>query len=631
MKKIILFTLLSAQLSLYAQFAQPTTFDSNKETMESFFLDADYIPTYYRLEMNLNPYQESFSGKTTMRFKTTQNTSLIKINAQPNLNIESIYYHSIPITNYSRNGTVLSIQIPNSLPENQLDSISISFSGNASNSSGLNLGYHSGIPIIETLAEPWHASSWWVCKDDLVDKVEQIDIFITHPSEFKAAANGVLKSFTPSGNGNTISHWRHNYSIPSYLVGIAVTNYVEYNNTVDISGTTVPIINYVYPETLSNWTNSLDAVPNYIEFLSEKFGDYPYKNEKYGHAQWNRGGGMEHSTMSFMGGFGFDLVVHELAHQWFGNKVTCSTWNHIWINEGFADYCPGLMIEELNGSNSFKNWKQNRINIITDQTWGSVYNPEENNESRIFNSRLTYRKGSMAVHLIRFILNDDPLFFQSLTNFLNDPAYSYGYASTEDLKMSLENSTNRNWDNYFNQWIYGEGHPIFDIELNHNTSSDNYSLHFEQSTSHPSVSFFETPFEIKFNGNNGQSEIRRYNLTQNNQSFLVEDLPFTVTSYIPNPNADVICEINSAELNTNEFEEFHFSVYPNPAIEQFTVQSSDRIDKIQIFNALGQIIYSNSEIQNKELKISSHSWSRGYYTIHMYSKNKKKIKKLLIK
>lgn len=343
------------------------SFVFSQNQTEGTQLDTDYKPVYYRLEMNLNPNQQAFSGTTTVHFNTTDELSLFKINARPNLNIQSITYHQNTISSYTRAGDVLNITLPELLPAGKLDSISISFSGNASTSTGLTLGEHAGVPIIETIAQPWHASSWWVCKDDLIDKVTKLDVYVTHPNEFKAASNGLLKSVTPAGNEMSTTHWQHNYAIPVYLIGIAVTNYAEYNNSVVIGGTTIPIINYLYPETMSNWTGQLDQVPSHIQFLSEKFGEYPYKNEKYGHAQWNRNGGMEHSTMSFMGKFTFNLVVHELAHMWFGDKVTCATWHDIWLNEGFADYCTGLMTEYYQGEQDFNSWKSTRVQEITSQ------------------------------------------------------------------------------------------------------------------------------------------------------------------------------------------------------------------------------------------------------------------------
>lgn len=604
------------------------------QQIENVLLETDYVPEYYRLEMTVNPNELNFSGKTTMHFTTTAELNQIEINAQPNLTIGTITYHSLPITNFTRSGNVLTINLPATIPNNQLDSIAIAFSGVANaTSSGLRRGFHNDVPVIETISEPWHGSSWWVCKDDLIDKAAKLDVYVTHPEEFKAASNGTLKSVTNAGNGNLRTHWQHNYPIPTYLVAIAVTNYTEYNNSVNINGTNMPIINYVYPETLSNWTNSLDQVPNYISFLSEKWGDYPYKEEKYGHAQWNRGGGMEHSTMSFMGNFNFGLVGHELAHQWFGNQVTCGTWHDIWINEGFAEYGDGLLTEEFLGDTEFINWKDNNIGLITAEPWGSVYNPDADNQSRIFNYRLTYAKGSMAVHLMRFMINNDDLFFQACRDILNDSELTYNYAVTEEIKTSLETSTGMNWDNYFADWIYGEGHPIFDIRVNKNPDSNEISVKFTQTPSHNSVSFFETPFEIEFRGAGGQTDTRRFELTQSPQTFFVNDLSFPVTSFIPNPGFDVICEINNTVLNNNEFETEHSNqakLYPNPARTQFTIENKFPINEVKIFDATGKIMFHSGQIDLKKVLISTQNWLTGTYMVQIHSGKNVQLKKLLI-
>lgn len=593
-----------------------------------FLLNTDYIPKYYRLEMNLNPNQSNFSGKTTMHFQTTSVLNQIQIHAQPNLTIESITYHSQNIDDYSHDGNILNFNLPVLLPANKLDSVSISFSGNASTSNGLTLGTHAEVPVIETLAEPWHASSWWVCKDDLLEKVEEIDVYIQHPTEFKAASNGSLQSVTDLGNGNSLTFWKHNYPIPAYLIGIAVTNYVEYNTSVNVGGIEMPIINYMYPETLSDWTDALDEVSTYIEFFSEKFGDYPFKNEKYGHAQWNRSGGMEHTTMSFMGKFTFNLIAHELAHQWFGNKVTCASWNDIWINEGFADYSAGLLTEHIQGDETFKEWKEIRIGQITAQNDGSVYVPNANSQSRVFDSRLTYKKASMVVHLIRFMLNDDELFLEILRNFLDHPDFSFSYASTQDFKQVLEATTQQNWGDYFDEWIYGEGHPIFTISLAKLPDSNTLILDFQQTTSHNSVEFFKTPFEIEFQGENNQKEIRRFNLTQSEQSFVITDLPFEVVSYLPNPGFDVICEVHTTNLLTTEWDEKDLQIYPNPVKKNLTIESSKPIKFIEVFSTSGQKI-KEIPVQN-QFKTQIQNWKKGVYILKISFENSSTTKKIIV-
>lgn len=606
------------------------SFVFSQNQTEGTQLDTAYKPIYYRLEMKLNPNQQAFSGTTTVHFNTTDELSLFKINARSNLNIQSISYHQNTISSYTRAGDVLNITLPEMLPSGKLDSISISFSGNSATSTGLTLGQHAGVPIIETIAQPWHASSWWVCKDDLIDKVTKLDVYVTHPNEFKAASNGLLKSVTPAENGMSVTHWQHNYAIPVYLIGIAVTNYAEYNNSVVINGTTVPIINYLYPETMSNWTDQLDQVPSHIQFLSEKFGDYPYKNEKYGHAQWNRNGGMEHSTMSFMGKFTFNLVVHELAHMWFGDKVTCATWHDIWLNEGFADYCTGLLTEYYDGEQSFQSWKSTRVQEITAQNGGSVYNPDAESESRTFNSRLTYKKGSMAAHLIRFMMNDDELYYQTLKNWLNDPEFAWGYADTEDLKAFLEAQTGNDWSNYFNDWIYGEGHPIFNILVDKTPNSNELTVRFSQTGSHSSVLFFHTPFEIEFRGSAGQKEIRRFEISAQQQNFEINDLGFNVTSFVPNPKSDVICQIAGSVLSTDELNsESEIKIYPNPVQNLLNIVSDAQIRQIEITDLSGKTIYKKSKINLNQFEVQTRNFPKGIYIIQIKTGKKLQTKKFI--
>lgn len=597
---------------------------------EGTLLETDYEPLSYRLEMNLNPYESAFSGTTTVHFNTTADLSLFKINANQNLQIQSITYHDNPISTYSRTGDVLNIPLPELIPENTLDSVSISFSGDASTSTGLTLGEHANVPVIETIAEPWHGSSWWVCKDDLIDKVNKMDIYVTHPTEFKVASNGLLQSVEAAGNGMSVTHWQHNYPIPVYLVGIALTNYAEYNNSVEIGGTTIPIINYLYPETMSNWTSQLDQVPEHMLVLSEMFGEYPYKNEKYGHAQWNRNGGMEHSTMSFVGKFTFNLVVHELAHMWFGNKVTCATWHDIWINEGFADYCTGLLTEYYYGEQDFIDWKTDRRETITVQYDGSVYNPDAESESRTFNSRLTYKKGSMVVHLIRYMLNDDELFFQTLKNFLDYPDFSWGYADTESLRAFLEAETNTDWGDYFHDWIYGEGHPVMDIHVNKSFGSNEVTVNIQQSGSHSSVPFFHMPFEIEFRGSAGQKTVKRFDLNNAQQSFLVSDLNFSVDSFVPNPGSDIVCVISSAVLNTEEMSaESGLKIYPNPVRKLLNVESSEVIDQIMLFDASGRLIEQYSDVHQNKIQLPTQKLSKGVYLIQVHTQAQLHTKKFV--
>ena len=586
----------------------------------------NYDLKYHRLEWTVDPAVESISGTVTSYFVAKSDMNTITFDLQSNMNVTQVTQRGVALTFSQNANDELVINLSNTLLTNTLDSLSVTYNGQpqASGFDAFQVGSHNGTPILGTLSEPYGAKTWWPCKQDLIDKIDSIDVYITHDSQYKAASNGLLQSEIVNGS-NTTTHWKHRYPIPAYLIAIAVSNYTVYNDYV--ANGDFNVVNYVFPETLANAQAQTAITPQIMDLYGTLFEMYPFSDEKYGHAEFNWSGGMEHTTMTFMGGFSRSLIAHELAHQWFGDKVTCGSWEDIWLNEGFATYLEALTRKYFDGVTAFKNWRASSIGYITSQPNGSVFVNDTTSVNRIFNGRLSYQKGAMVLHMLRYKLGDLN-FFQGVKNYLADPALAYGYAKTPQLKQHLEAQSGEDLTEFFNDWFTGEGYPSFDLTYSQ-SDTGMLNVRVNQTQSDPSVSFFETPLPIRVTDTNGNSEMFRLELTQNNQLF---SLPYgnAVATIEVDPNFQIISKNNTTVLgaiSTNL--EADIKVYPNPVKDNFRIETSNGLEIIQItvFNTLGQKVFqSNSDFEN----ISLARLNSGIYNLEIRT-NKGKIDKKIIK
>jgi len=562
----------------------------------------NYDLKYHRLEFNVNPSQAFISGDVTSYFIAKENMNEITFDLSDNMVVSQVSQRGNLLSFVQNSNDELVITFPQVQNLGVLDSLTISYSGNpiSSGFGSFEQSTHNGAPIIWTLSEPYGAKGWWPCKQDLNDKIDSIDVFITSPrfnafnDENIAVSNGLEQGQVIQG-ANKTTHFKHQYPIPAYLIAIAVTNYAVYSHLVANNGNPFDVVNYVYPENLASAQSSTPVTVNLINLYASLFEPYPYADEKYGHAQFGWGGGMEHTTVSFMGGFSRGLIAHELAHQWFGDKVTCGSWKDIWLNEGFATYLSGMVIENFDGNIPFRTWKQDRTASITSATDGAVYLTDQDTTdvNRIFNSRLTYNKGAMVLHMLRKKLGDIP-FFQGLKNYLAHPDLSYGYAKTEDLITIMEAESGLDLTEFFNDWIYNQGYPTYSISWNQ-PNSNFINIQIAQTQSHPSVAFFEAPVPLRLFGTQGEILNIVLDNTVNMEEFSTA-INFTVQAILFDPEADLISKNNQVILGTNDFQlAQNVIVYPNPSTEVIHIQHPENISfsEIQIFNVVGQKVYQN--------------------------------------
>lgn len=576
----------------------------------------NYDVTYHKLEFTVDPDVYFISGKVTTTYTALANMNTIYFDMANELTVTSVKQNGVNLT-FSENGAnELIINFPTTQASGTTGTVEITYSG-VPPSNGFNAFTtevrNNGSKTLFTLSEPFGARDWWPCKQDLNDKINSIDVYITAPSEYVAVSNGVEPEAPVVTGANKTTHFHHGYPIPAYLICMAVTDYTVYNQTAGTAPNTYPIVNYIYPESFNAGVqNQLNQTPLLLNLFSNLFEIYPFHNEKYGHAQFSWGGGMEHTTVSFMNNYNRSLIAHEMGHQWFGDKITCGTWKDIWLNEGFATYLASIVYENFDGAAAFVNDKNNMINYITSAPGGAVYltDTEATDVGRIFNSRLSYNKGAMVLEMLRFKMGDTA-FFQALKNYLADPSLAYGYAITSNLKSHLEAVYGSSLTEFFNDWVYNQGYPSYTITAQ-NWGAGQARFTVNQTQSHASVSYFEMPVPVRIQGPSGQLQDLVLNNIVNGEVFILP-VNFPITSVVFDPDKHLISKNNSITLGNETFElEKAIALYPNPVKDELHVQlpSSVLLQKVSIYNNLGQLV-----LENSNLEFSLNSLSSGVYAV----------------
>ncbi|MFM6924808.1 MAG: hypothetical protein ACKOU7_04850, partial [Ferruginibacter sp.] len=238
----------------------------------------NYDVKYYRCEWEVNPAIRFITGKVTLYFVVTAATNNIQLDLMNALTVDSVKQRNLVLAKQHSNNT-LSVDFPAVINTGVLDSIAVYYKGVPANNGfgSFETTTHAGTPVMWTLSEPYGSRDWWPCKNGLDDKADSIDIFVTAPAQYKAAANGLLQSETLiAGGTKKLTYWKHRYPIASYLVCFAVTNFAVFNNSVLLGSTNMPMQTYCYPENLASFQNGTQNTLNALQLFHNNFGDYPF-------------------------------------------------------------------------------------------------------------------------------------------------------------------------------------------------------------------------------------------------------------------------------------------------------------------------------------------------------------------
>ncbi len=423
---------------------------------------------YYNLDLKLFPDENRIKGTTEIKLMSeVDSLDEFYLDFNQGMNVSGVRLNSETAT-YSHTQGKIVIQLERNYSDGEMISVEVDYDGNPEASGFGSFAFSSFLsdPVVWSLSEPYGASDWFPCKDTPADKADSSDVWITCAENLTGVSNGLLKETVVNGDGTKTYKWKNNYPIAQYLISIAVTDYDEYFDYYHYSETdSMLIANYIYPGRIPQYKNNLDKTIPMIEIFSEKFGEYPFLKEKYGHAEFGWSGGMEHQTISSMGNFGEGVIAHELAHQWFGDKITCADWHHIWLNEGFATFSEGVFYENYYDKNRYNSFIVNEMNYARIAR-GSIYVENINSINEIFSPARSYAKGGIVLHMLRGVLGDE-LFFETLQNYLTDQELAYGVATTEDFQRVAEEVSGKDLEYFFNEWIYGENYPKYNFAWNY--------------------------------------------------------------------------------------------------------------------------------------------------------------------
>ena len=622
-----------SDIALFEQAAHQRIPAGNNNIIENTSASNNYDVKYYRCEWEVNPSVRFINGKVTIYFIVTAAANNIQMDLMNPLIVDSIKQRNTLLTNQHSNNT-LSINFTATINTGVLDSVTIFYRGVPPNNGfgSFEITTHAAVPVMWSLSEPYGSRDWWPCKNGLDDKADSIDIIITAPSQYKAASNGLLQSETLiAGGTKKLTYWKHRYPIASYLVCFAVTNYAVFNNSVLLGSTNLPMQTYCYPESLASFQGGTQNVLNALELFHNNFGDYPFMKEKYGHVQFGWGGGMEHQTASFIVSINEGLIVHELAHQWFGDKVTCASWEDIWLNEGFATYLAAFYMENKYRANTI-NSRKSVINNITSSTSGSVWVDDTTSVGRIFSGRLSYNKGSYLLYMLRWKLGDS-VFLKGLRQYQKDPKLAYGFAKTDDLKRNLEQVSGQNLTEFFKDWFKGQGYPTYNVQWTQ-IGSDYVKIKMNQTTSHTSVDFFELPVALKFKNATQEKTIVVDNKT--NGEIFIRNVGFIADTVLIDPEYWLVTKNNvSAKVPDAATGQNIIQIFPNPVQEHFTIymhKMTAATANINLYNAAGQLVYTkNINLVNgsEYLEVPSGHLPKGGYFLRINAGDFKFVKKLI--
>jgi aminopeptidase N len=488
---------------------------------EGVFADQNIDVGYYRLDLTLQPASSSLRGSVLVRCTSlVDSLTQISLDLNGGMKVDSVTSGSARLS-FSQYPLGLIVTLDRTYRRGEMVTLVVVYGGlpAATGYGSFEFASQGSSPWIWSLSEPTGAPDWWPCKDTPTDKPDSVDIVVTCPSPLKVGSNGSLVEVRDNGNGTLTYHWAERYPIATYLVSLAVADYVVLTDWFHYSPTdSMVILNYVLPTSLVSAIQPLGFVPSMLQFFSDKYGLYPFIREKYGHAQFGWGGAMEHQTMTSTSNFTEGTLAHELAHHWFGDMITCANWPSLWLNEGFATYSEALWQEWRHGEAVYRADMRDMMPNAKAAT-GTLYVQDTSTVATLFAYDRVYAKGAWVLQMLRHVLGDST-FFRTMRAYADDPRFRFKSATTEGFQSVCEETAGTAMGWFFSEWVFGEGYPhyLFSWKVAKVADGFDVTVTLRQKNPGSNPAFFTMPVDIALSSPERDTTVVAFN-SVNGESF----------------------------------------------------------------------------------------------------------------
>jgi aminopeptidase N len=437
---------------------------------------------YYHLDVRVDPAQRMLSGKNVIRFKMLKPDMRIQLDLVPTFNIDKIVLDQTDgttrVLKYERAaGRTVYVDFPETLKKGSTYTIEFYYSGHP-----VEMGRFGGFvfrtdpmgrPLVNTACEEEGASVWWPNKDQWRDEVENMDISVEAPSDLVEVSNGRFQRKTDLGDGFTRWDWAVSYPINNYDVSLNIGKYEHFSDVYSDQYGPLTLDYYVFPEDLDKAKRQFLQAKNMLKAFEHSFGEYPFYRDGYKLVEALYSG-VENQTAITYGnrfengylgrpktgiGTWFDfIIVHESAHEWFGNSITARDRSDMWIHEGWANYCESVFVEYMWGKgnaityiNTGKENVKNAEPVICEE--GTACTPPVDQ----------YKKGGLFLNTIRSVIDDDHEWFALLHDYYQH--FKYQTIMTSDVAAYFSKHSGRDLTPIFNEYLRHAAIPTLELRF----------------------------------------------------------------------------------------------------------------------------------------------------------------------